>query len=162
MATVNFVGLTHHLKLMGLRPHYFKEDKKKYKSLVASGNAIKNNLANTSGLEIRYHICLYRLTLKDGMVYNDIEITPDGGVAFGGGCSYHKIDNQIFGNILNGHLSGIFLNKCHHQIFTYEEATNYDYFYSCLKTKKFVDGWTEKHYIQMLEYFDSVYEKTGN
>jgi len=23
MATVNFVGLTHHLKLMGLRPHYF-------------------------------------------------------------------------------------------------------------------------------------------
>ena len=50
MATVNFVGLTHHLKLMGLRPHYFKEDKKKYKSLVASGNAIKNNLANTSGL----------------------------------------------------------------------------------------------------------------
>ncbi len=156
------MGLTHRLKPVGLRPHYFKEDKKKYKSLVASGNAIKNNLANTSGLEIRYHICLYRLTLKDGMVYNDIEITPDGGVAFGGGCSYHKIDNQIFGNILNGHLSGIFLNKCHHQIFTYEEATNYDYFYSCLKTKRFVDGWTEKDYIQMLEYFDSVYEKTGN
>ena len=23
-ATVSFVGLTHHLKLMGLRPHYFK------------------------------------------------------------------------------------------------------------------------------------------
>ena len=26
MATVSFVGLTHHLKLMGLRPHYFKLD----------------------------------------------------------------------------------------------------------------------------------------
>ncbi len=24
MATVSFVALTHHLKLMGLRPHYFK------------------------------------------------------------------------------------------------------------------------------------------
>lgn len=137
----------------------FKESRKKYKSLVASGNAIKNNLVNDNDLEIIYHICPYRLTIKDDMVYNDIEITPGGGVTFGGDYSYQKIDSQIFGNILNGHLSDIFLNNCHHQMFTYEEAASYDYFYSSLKTKKFVAGWTEKDYIQMLGYFDSVYEK---
>ncbi len=42
---------------------------------------------------------------------------------------------------------------------TYEEATNYYYLYSCLKTKRFTDGLTEKLCMDAMEYFDTVYEK---
>lgn len=128
-------------------------------TIVASGNAIKNHLTDNNSRDIIYHICPYRITIKDNMIDNDIAVTCDGNVTYGGDNSYKHIDSNIFGNIINEHLSDILLHNCHNQMFTEEEAYHYDYVYSSLKQKKFLDGWTEKDYKEVLDYFDIVHEK---
>ncbi len=137
----------------------FKGKQDNVEHIVASGNAITNHLINDKNKDIIYHICPYRVTIKDNMIDNAIEITCNGNITYSGDYSYEKIDNYIFGNILNQHISDILLNNCHHQMFTEDEAHHYDYFYSALKTKHFVDKWTQKDYEEALYYFDIVYEK---
>lgn len=127
--------------------------------LAASGNAISNHLTDDKNKDIKYHICPYRLTFKDDMIDNDIEITCNGNLTYSGDYSYKKLDNCVFGNIMDEHMSDILLNNCHDQMFTKEEAGYYDYFYSSLKTGHYVKGWTEKDYKEMLDYFDIIYEK---
>lgn len=134
-----------------------KQDNVEY--LIASGNAITNHLTDDKSKDIIYHICPYRVTIKDDMIDNSIEITCDGNLTYSGDYSYEKIDSYIFGNILNEHISDILLSNCHHQMFTEEEAKSYDYFYSSLKMKHFEGNWTQKHYEEALYYFDIVYEK---
>ena len=75
MATVSFAALTHHLKLMGLRPHYFKpyrqifvRGKKSLKAFpsILSGHQLQN-FQRSEGVADQGRSGIFYLVLEFGL-----------------------------------------------------------------------------------------------
>lgn len=141
----------HCIIIKEIRKDEDKESRVHILGRAAADEALKDNDA------AYYKVCPYRPEVEDGVLKSCIMVGYDGKIMIGEDSSYEQQDKYNYGNIMQAHVLTLIKKALQEEVFTREEAENYNLLQTLQKTGKYPEGWSKEVVKCFLDAFDATY-----